>query len=46
VRDYLEDLEWDKTPPAPALPDFIVRKTQEKYMDAYNRLTDENVRLG
>ena len=46
VRDYLEALEWDKTPPAPALPDFIVRKTQEKYMDAYNRLTDENVRVG
>ena len=46
VRDYLEGLEWDKTAPAPALPDFIVRKTQEKYMDAYNRLTDENVRVG
>jgi phosphoribosylaminoimidazole-succinocarboxamide synthase len=46
VRDYLEGLEWDKTPPAPALPDFIVRKTQEKYMDAYNRLTDENEGVG
>lgn len=39
VRDYLETLDWDKTPPAPALPPPIVERTQEKYLDAYRRLT-------
>jgi len=39
VRDYLETLTWDKTPPAPALPPEVVRKTSEKYLDAYARLT-------
>jgi phosphoribosylaminoimidazole-succinocarboxamide synthase len=39
VRDYLETLEWDKTPPAPALPDDIVARTQGKYVEAYERLT-------
>jgi phosphoribosylaminoimidazole-succinocarboxamide synthase len=42
VRDYLEGLDWDKTPPAPALPDDIVRKTQEKYLEAYTKLTEPN----
>ena len=40
VRDYLESLDWDKTPPAPALPDHIVSKTQNKYLEAYRRLTE------
>ena len=35
VRDYLETLDWDKTPPAPALPPDIVAKTQAKYLEAY-----------
>jgi len=39
VRDYLETLDWDKTPPAPPLPPEIVTKTQEKYFEAYSRLT-------
>ena len=39
VRDYLETLSWDKTPPAPALPPEVVAKTQAKYLDAYSRLT-------
>jgi len=39
VRDYLETLDWDKTPPAPALPPPIVERTQEKYLDAFRRLT-------
>ncbi len=39
VRDYLESLDWDKTPPAPALPRDIVAKTQQKYLEAYERLT-------
>lgn len=39
VRDFLEGLNWDKTPPAPELPDEIVFKTREKYLDAFKRLT-------
>ena len=39
VRDYLETLEWNKQPPAPALPDEVVRKTSEKYQEALQRLT-------
>ena len=39
VRDYLETLGWNKTPPGPALPHEVVAKTSEKYVDAYVRLT-------
>jgi phosphoribosylaminoimidazole-succinocarboxamide synthase len=39
VRDYLETLTWDKTPPAPALPAEVVQKTQAKYIEAYELLT-------
>ncbi len=39
VRDYLETLDWDKTPPAPPLPPEIVEKTRAKYVEAYNRIT-------
>jgi phosphoribosylaminoimidazole-succinocarboxamide synthase len=39
VRDYLETLDWDKTPPAPALPPEVVARTQAKYLEAYERLT-------
>lgn len=38
VRDYLESVQWDKRPPAPMLPDEIVAKTMEKYLEAYERL--------
>ncbi|MDZ7639174.1 MAG: phosphoribosylaminoimidazolesuccinocarboxamide synthase [Bryobacterales bacterium] len=39
VRDYLETLDWDKTDPAPPLPDAVANKTSEKYMQAYRLLT-------
>ncbi len=39
VRDYLETLDWDKTPPGPLLPDDIVTRTSAKYLEAYERLT-------
>jgi phosphoribosylaminoimidazole-succinocarboxamide synthase len=39
VRDYLETLDWDKTPPAPALPADVVARTQAKYLEAYEKLT-------
>jgi phosphoribosylaminoimidazole-succinocarboxamide synthase len=38
VRDYLETLDWDKTPPGPELPDEVVRQTVERYVEAYERL--------
>jgi phosphoribosylaminoimidazole-succinocarboxamide synthase len=43
VRDYLETLHWNKTPPAPALPPEVVEKTQAKYLEAYARLTGRNL---
>ncbi len=39
VRDYLETLDWDKTPPGPELPKEIIDKTAEKYREAEQRLT-------
>jgi phosphoribosylaminoimidazole-succinocarboxamide synthase len=39
VRDYLETLDWDKTPPAPKLPPEVIAKTSEKYREALERLT-------
>lgn len=39
VRDYLETLDWDKTPPAPSLPQEIIARTSEKYREAFERLT-------
>ena len=39
VRDYLETLDWDKTPPAPKLSDDIAKRTSERYQQAYNLLT-------
>jgi phosphoribosylaminoimidazole-succinocarboxamide synthase len=39
VRDYLELTNWNKQPPAPVLPDDVVRRTSEKYMEAYRLLT-------
>jgi phosphoribosylaminoimidazole-succinocarboxamide synthase len=39
VRDYLESVGWNKQPPAPILPDYIVLETSKKYIEAYERLT-------
>ncbi len=41
VRDYLETLDWDKTPPGPELPEQIIQRTAEKYREAEERLTRE-----
>ena len=43
VRDYLDSLQWNKTPPAPWLPDNVVSKTTEKYLEAYQRLTGRSL---
>jgi phosphoribosylaminoimidazole-succinocarboxamide synthase len=42
VRDYLEGVGWNKQPPAPPLPDSVVQKTREKYMDAYKQITGQS----
>jgi len=39
VRDYLEEIRWNKQPPAPSLPPEVARKTGEKYIEAYTKLT-------
>jgi phosphoribosylaminoimidazole-succinocarboxamide synthase len=39
VRDYLEEIRWNKQPPAPALPPGVARKTSEKYVEAYRQIT-------
>src|SRR5436309_2079518 len=43
VRDYLETLDWNKNPPAPALPQEVVARTESKYLDAYERLTGKKL---
>lgn len=43
VRDYLESLEWNKTPPAPTLPEDIIKKTSKKYLEALKKLTDKEL---
>ena len=39
VRDYLEEIAWDKQPPAPALPEEVVTETRRKYLQAFQLLT-------
>jgi phosphoribosylaminoimidazole-succinocarboxamide synthase len=39
VRDYLEEIRWNKQPPAPALPQEVARRTSEKYREAYTQIT-------
>ena len=43
VRDYLETLTWDKTPPGPKLPEDVVAKTSAKYLEAYEKLTGKRL---
>ena len=43
VRDYLLSIRWDKKPPAPNLPEEVIQKTSEKYIEAYERLTGKQL---
>jgi len=43
VRDYLEDIGWNKQPPVPSLPDDVVLKTREKYVEAYRQITGSDL---
>ncbi len=45
VRNYLETQAWDKTPPAPMLPDDVLTDTMARYLEAYERLTDQRLEL-
>jgi len=43
VRDYLTEQGWDRNPPAPELPDDIVAKTADRYLEAYRLITGESL---
>lgn len=43
VRDYLEEIRWEKKPPAPALPEKVQQNTSAKYVEAYRRLTGQEL---
>jgi len=43
VRDYLERIQWNKQPPVPSLPDDVVIKTRQKYVEAFERLTGRHL---
>ncbi len=45
VRDYLEQIHWNKQPPAPALPPDVARRTSEKYLEAYFQLTGHKLNV-
>jgi len=45
VRDYLEEIRWNKQPPAPALPLEVARRTSEKYLEAYHQLTGRELEI-
>ena len=45
VRDYLEEIRWNKQPPAPALPPEVARQTSEKYLGAYRQLTGRELEI-
>lgn len=44
VRDYLSSLDWDKTPPAPELPEEIISNTRKKYLEIYEIITDKKLK--
>jgi phosphoribosylaminoimidazole-succinocarboxamide synthase len=43
VRDYLEEIHWNKQPPVPSLPDTVVERTRDKYVEAFRRLSDSEL---
>ena len=45
VRDYLEEIHWNKQAPAPGLPEEVAERTQEKYLEAFRRLTGRHLNL-
>jgi len=45
VRDYLETLDWNKTAPGPKLPGDVIARTASKYVEAFEKLTGEKLKL-
>ena len=45
VRDYLDSINWNRQAPAPELPEEVIKKTRDKYLEAFNLLTGGNTRL-
>lgn len=45
VRDYLEKVKWNKAPPAPELPDEVVRGTTQRYLEAYRKITGNDLQI-
>ena len=43
VRDYLDSIGWDHSPPPPELPDEVVENTRAKYVEAYERITERKL---
>lgn len=43
VRDYLESIKWAKQPPVPSLPEEVVKKTREKYVDAFKKISGKEL---
>jgi phosphoribosylaminoimidazole-succinocarboxamide synthase len=43
VRDYLEEIRWNKQPPVPSLPEEVIRRTRDKYVEAFRLLTDREL---
>jgi phosphoribosylaminoimidazole-succinocarboxamide synthase len=43
IRDWLETQDWDKTPPAPSLPDEVINKSVEKYLEVYRKVTGKDL---
>ena len=44
IRDWLESSEWNKTPPPPSLPLDVITKTSQKYLEAFQKLTGQNIK--
>jgi phosphoribosylaminoimidazole-succinocarboxamide synthase len=44
VRDYLEEIKWNKQPPVPSLPDEVIQRTRDKYVEAFRVLTGNELR--
>ena len=44
IRDWLESRGWNKTPPPPSLPEDLIRKTSEKYLEAFKKLTGQDIK--
>ena len=44
IRDWLENSGWNKTPPPPSLPEDVIGKTSQKYLEAFKKLTDQDIK--